>query len=336
MPARELLPWTLSTREARLCGISDEELRGPGYAAVRRGIHVPIGVDVGHPDVRIAAVAAQLPDHAAVAGWAAARLHEQLRARDALDVFDGGRRWEERAAPPATRSALRGAARVVVCSPRDSRLVVREDVRVFRSELLDGDVVLLDGMRVTTGARTAFDLARLLPTAAAVIGLDRLLHIGAVQLEDVDRLVHERRRWTGRARARLITSLADGGAESPQETLLRLLWCSAGLPRPRANRRVLDGAGRFVARVDLIDPDVGVVGEYDGAVHAGAGSRSADAARQEALEALGLVVIRATAVDVDQDGRGVAWQQRLRAAYARARRRPAALRRWVVEDGDPR
>src|SRR5665647_487683 len=87
---------------------------------------------------------------------------------------------------------------------------------------------------------------------------------------------------------------ATCAAASPQETILRLLWIGAGLPRPRCNVVIRRPDGRFVARVDLLDDHAGVVGEYDGSYHASSVRRSDDARRQAELESLGLVVVRAT------------------------------------------
>ncbi|WP_199423551.1 hypothetical protein [Actinotalea solisilvae] len=298
-----------------------QRVRGPAFGTVRRGAWVPTGTDLLDPDVRIAAVAAQLPPHAVVGGWSAARLHEL--ATGAPDpVFDGGRRWQEaRADGPV--------ARVVVCAARHSRLAHRPDVRVFRSPVPEESRARVLGVVASTPARTALDMARLLPVTSGVIAVDRMLALGLLTVDELAALVLAPGQWQGRAAARRVLDLCAPGTESPQESVLRLLWLDAGLPRPMVNARVLDPAGRFVARVDLLDPDAGVVGEYDGGVHSGSARRSTGAARQESLEELGLLVVRATSVDVGDSG-ARAWQARLRAAYGRASRRPAAARRWVV------
>ncbi|MBK4349117.1 DUF559 domain-containing protein [Lacisediminihabitans changchengi] len=56
-------------------------------------------------------------------------------------------------------------------------------------------------------------------------------------------------------------------AESRTETLLRLLLLRSGLPMPDVNREVFDGAGRFIARVDLLFRQWRVIVEYDGEQH---------------------------------------------------------------------
>lgn len=334
MPEPVTLPWVVVRGDAREIGVCERTIRGSAFEQVRRGVWVPTGTDVSAPDVRIAAVARQLPPHAVIGGWSAARVHERAARTDDLEVFDGGPTWEEpttasRTARPTER-ARRSGARVVVCAPPTSRLTLREDVRVFRSVVPAEDACTIGGLRLTTPLRTAFDLARLLPPTSAVIGLDRLLHMRLVSADEVLAVVRERRGWRGLARARSALSLADGGAESPQESLLRLLWVGAGLPRPRCNVVIRHLDRRFVARVDLLDDAAGVVGEYDGAYHAGSARRSDDARRQGELERVGLVVVRATGHDVDHQRRREAWQERLRLAYRTAAARTE--RSWVVAD----
>lgn len=313
-PRKPPLPPVVRTSELRAAGVSRRRAQGPEFVRVRRGLVGYAGLSRDYPDLRIAAVVEELPPHSVVGGWAAARLFERMYAPDDLVVFDGSARWE--VGRPHERSE--GTARVLLCAPRESRVRHRDDVRVFRSEVPEDERTDVTGVATTNPVRTAFDLARLLPTVPAVIALDRLAHLGLVRLDDLRALVHERRLWHGRGRALRVMALADDGAESPQETLLRLGWIGAGLPRPLCNPVIVDERGRFVARVDLLDPDAGVVGEYDGAVHSGAAARSDDARRQEALEELGLVVVRATAHDVGDDGVSRAWEARLRAAYRRA------------------
>ena len=321
------LPWILCRTEALAVGITAQERRGPGYVRVRRGAWVVAGTDTDDVDVRIAAVAAQLPVHAGIGGWSAARLHERTLAHDDLVVFDGSVAWEERRHRQCPGDRGPAAARVLVYAEPRSRLVVRPDVRVLRSALPPADVGTACGVRVTFGDRTAFDMARLLPEARAVVALDRLLHLGIADATGVGAVVARSAGWLGVPAARHALSQADGRAESPQESLMRLLWVAAGFPRPMCNRVVRTAEGRFVARVDLIDDVAGVVGEYDGSYHASSSRRRSDARRQEDLEDTGLVVVRAMVADLSNGGAGP-WQRRLRAAYARAASR--TTRRWVV------
>ncbi|MFF1529793.1 hypothetical protein [Cellulomonas sp. NPDC058312] len=218
---------------------------------------------------------------------------------------------------------------VLLLAGRRTRLVDTPFRRLLRSPVGPDERCRVDGLVVTTPLRTAFDLARLTTVDEGVIALDRLRAIDVIDPDALARLVAERSRWQGSARARRVLALSADGVESPQESVLRLLWQEAGLPMPRCNASVFDGAGAFVARVDLIDPALGLVGEYDGAVHAAAQRRSRDAERQERLEALGLVVVRATATDVADGAGRDDWCARLRRAAARARLRTGPMP-WTV------
>jgi hypothetical protein len=69
---------------------------------------------------------------------------------------------------------------------------------------------------------------------------------------------------------RLVRALRDVrvGAESPEETRLRLVLTRAGLPQPELNWDLRDARGRLIARLDLAYPSARVGVEYDGRVHA--------------------------------------------------------------------
>lgn len=69
---------------------------------------------------------------------------------------------------------------------------------------------------------------------------------------------------------RLVRALRDVrvGAESPEETRLRLVLTRAGLPEPELNWDLRDAGGRLIARLDLAYPSARVGVEYDGRVHA--------------------------------------------------------------------
>jgi hypothetical protein len=87
-------------------------------------------------------------------------------------------------------------------------------------------------MRVTTAARTAFDIGRRLPAAQAVPILDALLNATGIKPGDVVAVADRHPGARGVRRLRAALELADGGAESPQKSRVRLLLVGAGLPKP--------------------------------------------------------------------------------------------------------
>lgn len=315
----DALPPVLTTAEARRRGVI-ALIRNGTYTRVSHGLHLVSGADETHPDVRIALATAGVAQRIVVGGWAAARLLERARAADRSEspCFDG---WDRAGRQPAPVPLLSGP---------ETRLVETPFRRLTRSIVPAEERVRVGKVSITSPLRTAFDLARLSGLEDAVIALDRLRALGLVDVPGLVELLDGRSRWLGVGGARTALALSADGVESPQESVLRLLWREAGLPVPLCNPTVVDESGDAVARVDLLDPDVGLVGEYDGAMHASAARRTADARRQERLEALGLTVIRATAEDVSTEPARAAWRQRVRRAHERARARRPASPAWTV------
>jgi len=63
---------------------------------------------------------------------------------------------------------------VLLCLPRRLRIRRGPSVRPFRSELEDAEITEVDGIRVTSPCRTAFDIARLGSLTEGVIAIDYL------------------------------------------------------------------------------------------------------------------------------------------------------------------
>jgi hypothetical protein len=149
-----------------------------------------------------------------------------------------------------------------VCERVDSR-VRRGDVDGRRRQLLDRDVMELWGVRVTTPIRTGLDLGRRLWRFDALGALDGVLHLGV----DHDELLEESLRFKGHRgmrQLRALAPLADGRAESPGESALRLHWLDAGLPRPEPQHGILDDWGHEIYRLDVPFPAARYAAEYDG------------------------------------------------------------------------
>ncbi|WP_324274028.1 DUF559 domain-containing protein [Blastococcus brunescens] len=170
-------------------------------------------------------------------------------------------------------------------------------VHVTRRRLADEDVVRRHGLLVTTPVRTALDLARIQPPDEAVVALDQFLRSRLVTLEDL-RAAAAATTGPGCRGIRLAADRADGLAQSPQETRLRLLLHrAASLPRPVAQYVVHD-AGRFVAQVDLAWPQHKVAVEYDGVWHGEPRQVGKDRRRLNRLTAAGWTVVFVTAADL--------------------------------------
>ena len=185
---------------------------------------------------------------------------------------------------------------------------------VHNDRLRPDEVTEIDGMGVTTAARTAFDLGRRLPEIEAVQRIDALMNATGLSRSAVEGVAAQRRRSHGIGNLRRALELVDGGAESPYETLLRLILVRAGLPSPQTQVEVLDEFGCAVARVDMAWPEFRVAVEYDGAQQwTNPKQRRRDIERLAALEALGWIVIR---VSSDMLRTSAVVVQRVRAAIA--------------------
>jgi very-short-patch-repair endonuclease len=166
-------------------------------------------------------------------------------------------------------------------------------VRLHRSvTLADEDVVVREGIPVTSVARTLLDQAPTLPLrrlrrAFAQADVLRLLDFRAV-----DRLVaaHPRRAGMPKYRAAAAEHRPEGGiSRSDFEDRLAELCERHGLPRPEVNARV---AG---LEVDLWWPRAAVVAEADGfAFHRTRAAFERDRERDAILTAAGIVVHRFT------------------------------------------
>lgn len=163
--------------------------------------------------------------------------------------------------------------------------------------------ILHNGIRVTTPARTAVDLARLHSLACGVAAMDNVLHRGLATYAELNRELEAiPKGGRGRRRARLALALADGRSESAGESLSRVRLFELGYPRPDLQHRFFDHRGTFVARTDLFWEVEQMVGEFDGLlkyrVPEGADPQAAgrivteEKRREDAIRRLGVGVAR--------------------------------------------
>lgn len=178
------------------------------------------------------------------------------------------------------------------------------------------DVVELDGLAVMT---LDYVLAELLctqrgPTALACVDQALATLPASLHEELRDRVrgrLDRRDDRRGTVAATMLIELADGKAESPAESWVRLFVIEAGFPIPVLQHDIVDGNGRVVYRLDLAWPELRIALEYDGA-EAHDGRQAADAERDTRLAARGWITVRVTADDLARPARLVI---RLRDAF---------------------
>ncbi|UGQ57150.1 hypothetical protein LSF60_17925 [Rhodococcus pyridinivorans] len=171
-------------------------------------------------------------------------------------------------------------------------------IHVHPTEVGD-DVVLLDGLPVTSVARTVVDLARTLPRDQAVVVGDSALRLYPDAAADLLRVLAGSGHRHGLAKARAVVPFLDGRSESAGESLSRLRIAEAGLPRPILQYEIVGGNGRRY-RVDFFWEN-GIVGEFDGRIKYSAPRDVFDEKlRQDAIRDAGYEVVRWTWAELER------------------------------------
>jgi len=249
--------------------LTPDELRGPAWTALFRDVYVSAGRPVTHA-LRARAAAGVLRSDAVVTGVSAAVL------------------WGVDLAGPEDD--------VELTLPPDAHPMRMPGVRARRAALDDRHVRTHRGVRRTDPETTAVAVAAGLPLDDAVVAIDRMTVHGLAALPRV-RALAEAATGPGCRQARRACSLADGKAESPQETRRRLLVLRSGLPTPVSQCEVPRATGRPL-RLDFAWPEHRVALEYDGLWHAEPGQFAKDRRRLNHLGDAGWRIVFATAVDV--------------------------------------
>lgn len=223
--------------EALIGGLLTHHQLRRDFQAVYRNVYVPRGIELSAMQ-RAEAAWLWSRRHAIVAGLSAAALH--------------GSQWIDATSPAELN---RG--------PRDPVA----GIRIHTEQLDPAEVVEVEGIPVTSAARTAFDLGRRPGPSVALQRLDALARATLFPVDEVAHIAEKRKGMRGLVQLRKILPLVDGGSESPQETRTRYLLLRSGLPKPQTQIRVYTRYGQFVARIDMGWEDVKVGVEFDGAQH---------------------------------------------------------------------
>lgn len=199
----------------------------------------------------------------------------------------------------------------------------RGSVHVSAAPLPAEDVTVVEGLPVTTPARTVVDLARRLPFGPAVAAGDAALRQGLSRTELEGVLLSSAGR-PGLAAARRVCRFLDGRSESAGESLSRVALHRLGLAPSTLQLEVHDDAGALVARCDFGWEEERILGEFDGRVKYGRLLRPgqepgdvvwAEKQREDALRDLAWQMVRWTWADLDRES---VIGERLRRAARRA------------------
>jgi hypothetical protein len=176
-------------------------------------------------------------------------------------------------------------------------------ILTWSDHLAPDEIQLIGGTPATTPTRTAFDLATHFPLGRAVAAIDALARATRLNISEVELLAERYKGHRNIRRARQVLSLVDAGAESPQESWLRLLVIKAGYPPPQTQIPIYGRYGELVAVVDMGWEEIKLALDYEGDHHRT--NRSVfnhDIVRHEALTTeLGWIDIRVTSQNVQAD-----------------------------------
>lgn len=297
----ELLAAGLSADQIRT-RVSRGELLAIGRGAYASGprarelLKLAGGADL----LRVAAAAAVLGPEAVVSHQSAAFLHS-------IDLL-GAR-----------------AADVTLTCPRRRGWHSRPGMRLHAAELPPEHVMVSDtGLSLTTPARTVIDLARPLDFRAGVVAADSALHSKLATKEELRSVVAACRRRSGIGQAEAVVDFADPLAESPLESIARVVFRDCGLPAPIL-QAWLGGTAEPVGRVDFYWRRYRTVAEVDGAIKYADPSRARAQLRRDALlRADGYEVVHFDWLDITENSAYVAAS--IRTAFRRGLPTEAAPR----------
>ncbi|WP_433659603.1 hypothetical protein ACQPW1_44495 [Nocardia sp. CA-128927] len=284
-------PQLISRQQALACGMSDTDLRRLCHAGtwqrVRTGRYLRApqpGLTPAGRHLLLALATSEAMSDAAVASHCSAV------------VIHGGPAW----ALPLDRVHM---TRDRINGGRKSKQLV-----VHSSRMEPDEITIVNGIRVTTPARTVIDIARTEGFEQSVAVADAFLRQGLTTAAELRAHLLRARYRPGCRKAAQVVSFADGRSESVGESRSRIAIHRGGLPGAELQARVFTDDGVCVGRVDFLFAELGVVGEFDGKVKYQSELRRArtpeqvviaEKIREDRLRALGWMVVRWTWDDLD-------------------------------------
>jgi hypothetical protein len=267
------LPGPFTARQANAAGLTRSRLRALLQARTVRRVLTGVYTWADEADTvesRCRAARLVAPDHVVLCDRTAAWIW-------GVDAFE----WHElEVLPPLETRALRGTNRLQ-----------REGCIRGARDLTPDDVVEVDGLLVTTPARTALDLACMLSMRDGLAVVDAFMRVCGVSRPELEALLRRFRGRRGVIQARAIAAVADARSESHGESWTRLAMIHADLPTPELQWWVyVDGVPTY--RLDMAYPKHKVAVEYDGReFHSRPEEREQDRRRRSWLEAHGWTVV---------------------------------------------
>jgi hypothetical protein len=172
-------------------------------------------------------------------------------------------------------------------------------VRTIRETVDPADTLMMEGMRITTLARSIVDTLRVVPDHVGLPILDRALLRRWLTIEELERRTTGLAGRLGVVRLRRLLTRVRGGARSAAERRLHAII--ADIPGWVANYEVVNPSGIIIAVIDVAFPEHELAIEIDGrAFHSLPKQFQADRWRQNDLTYLNWRILRFTWDDLTE------------------------------------
>lgn len=269
------MPFTVY--EAADAGVSVGRLRYRGLAVPSRGVRIP------GPE-EVADRAAVIRPYTVVTPFSAASHATAFNLWDLPGFLPG-------ADQPG----------IHISRPDTMAIVRRRGVTGHVGQFFDDEITSLHGLLITTRTRTWLDCSRKMTIDEITVVADHLLRIPRPEFEGrsepfatfevLEEMLDRHKGTPGIRKARLALEQARVGADSAQETKLRLCLEREGLPEPELNVGTELGSG-VVRQPDLGYPEHKVAVEYEGEVHSDPAQIVRDITREEDFHRAGWLLVR--------------------------------------------
>ena len=195
-------------------------------------------------------------------------------------------------------SRLENERRIHVAVPSPTRGIKAQGVIGHKVQLMGDDSTRLLGLNVATACRTFCELAAVFSLPELVAVGDHIIH-WRYPLASRQDLVSAANRYPGqrgRGRLPIALGLLNDRAESPMESVTRVLFVAAGLDGFLCNHQVwIDGRQ---VRIDIAFLEFNVAVEYQGDYHRDSDQWRRDMTRRSILASAGWLILEINADDV--------------------------------------
>jgi hypothetical protein len=146
---------------------------------------------------------------------------------------------------------------------------VEKDSVHHEGRVKEGEIAVVDGLRVLSADRCVVEAATLVTSEQALVLFDSYLHQRLGDEASLFRRFSGMNRWARTQHLHVPIRMADGRADGPGESRGRWLFWRAGLPAPDLQHTVYRPDGTVAGITDWAWEKHGLLGEFDGRIKYG-------------------------------------------------------------------